>query len=153
MSFPATLRTSGRPFMLTVEPSEYISVLPGDVVGFYVLCGEIPDEILAFLEGKVGPTSLLKLLYDDTVHAVTCMALYQVYWMLYIMMTYEISLPVDRGIDLDAAILLDPSYDDEIVWFQTIESDDVDRLNQLDIESDGVTRSMVAPALSVDVRE
>ena len=64
MSFPATLdlRTSNRPFMLTVEPSEYISVLTGDVVGFYVLHGEESDEILAFLEGKVGPTSLLKLL-------------------------------------------------------------------------------------------
>ena len=83
MSFPATLQTSDHPFILTVEPSEYISVLPGDVVGFYVLREEISDEILAFLEGKVGPTSLLKLLYDDTVHAVTCMTLYQVYWMLY----------------------------------------------------------------------
>ena len=59
MSFPATPPTSDhQPVMLTVEPSEYISVLPGDIVGFYVLCGEESDEIL---EGKVGPTSLLKL--------------------------------------------------------------------------------------------
>ena len=57
MSFPGTSPSSdSQPVMLTVEPSEYISVLPGDVVGFYVLRGEESDEILAILEGKVGPT-------------------------------------------------------------------------------------------------
>ena len=64
MSFPGTLPTSDhQPVILTVEPSEYISVLPGDIVGFYVLRGEVSDEIiLAILGGNVGPTSLLKLL-------------------------------------------------------------------------------------------